>query len=560
VGRGHAVRLAAAGAAGAVAQMCALGLAGAAAWMIARAAEQPSIAALGPAIVVVRGCAVFKGVFRYVERLAGHDAALRVLAELRVGVFEALVRRREPVRGGDGLTRMVSDVDGFQDLLLRCLLPAAGALTAGTAALGLVAVVDGEAGAVLAVGLLVAGVVLPAAVHGAVRRSGTRIAAARAELAAAGLDLFEGADDLAVFGAADRTRALAVRAARRLAVLERRDECIGAVATAAGTVLQTLTALGVLLAVRAEGTVVAATLTLTALVAVEVTLPMALTGRHLATAWPAARRVTALLAEPRPAAPAHPAPLPAGPLDLVLRKVSASYGSGGRPALVDVDLTVRRGERVAVVGASGAGKSTLLAAVAGDLPVSGSVLLGGHDLSRYAPEEVRLAVRGLGQDAHVFTASVRANLLLARPGATDDELRAAARRARVLDHITALPDGWDTEISGTSLSGGQHRRLLLARAFLADPQLLILDEPTEGLDGDTADALTRDLLESPRGGTLLMVTHRLAALGAADLILVMDEGRVAQRGTHADLSRVPGPYRDLLDVERLADAGPDRGA
>ncbi len=190
--------------------------------------------------------------------------------------------------------------------------------------------------------------------------------------------------------------------------------------------------------------------------------------------------------------------------------------------------------------------------------MSGSVLLGGHDVSCFPPEQVRLTVRGMEQDAHVFHASVRANLLLARPDATDDELRAAARRARVLDHVTALPDGWDTEISGTSLSGGLRRRLLLARAFLADPQLLVLDEPTEGLDSETADALTRDLLASPRGGTLLMVTHRLAALDAADLVLVMDEGRIAQRGTHADLSRVPGPYRDLLDIERLAATGPDR--
>ncbi|MFF9899895.1 thiol reductant ABC exporter subunit CydC [Streptomyces longispororuber] len=552
----HAVRLGAAAAAGAAAEMCALGLAGAAAWMIARAAEQPSIAALGLAIVVVRGCAVFKGVFRYVERLAGHDAALRILADLRVRVFESLVRGREPVRDSAALTRMVSDVDGVQDLLLRCLLPATAAVTAAAAALGFVVVVDPGAGAVLAGGLAGAGIVLPAVVHSAARRAGALVAREREELAAAGLDLCEGADDLAVFGAADRARAVAVRAAERLAVRERRAERLGGAALAVGTVLQALTALGVLLAARPAGTVVATTLTLTALVAMEVVLPMAVAGRCLATAWPAARRVTALLAAPWPTPPAHPAALPAGPLDLALLNVSVRYG--GRPALVDVDLTVRRGQRVAVVGASGAGKSTLLAAVAGDVPVTGSVLLAGQDLSCYAPEQVRLAVRGLEQDAHVFTASVRANLLLARPDATDDELVAAARRARILAYITALPDGWDTEISETSLSGGQRQRLLLARAFLSDPQVLLLDEPTEGLDIPTADALTRDLLRSPHGGTLLMVTHRLAALGAADQILVMDEGRIVQRGTHAELSAVPGPYQDLMAAELLT-AGQVRG-
>jgi ATP-binding cassette subfamily C protein/ATP-binding cassette subfamily C protein CydC len=308
---------------------------------------------------------------------------------------------------------------------------------------------------------------------------------------------------------------------------------------------------------------------LSALVAVEAVLPLAAAAQRLREVWPAVRRVEAVLAAPpalRLPGPSRPVAVPRGPLAVELLGVRVSYAGGdgaaagavaggagrGRAALDGVDLRVERGRRVAVVGASGAGKSTLLAAVSGEVvPQAGAVLLGGHDAGRYAAGG---AVRGLMQDAHVFAGSVRANLLLARPDATDGELEAAARRARFLEVVRALPDGWDTPVGtgGHGLSGGQRQRLLLARALLADPPVLVLDEPVEALDPVMADAVVRDLLAAPGGGTLLLVTHRLAALDAADEVVVMDRGRVVQRGRHDELVAVPGPYRDLWDAELLA--------
>ncbi|GGQ14001.1 ATP-binding cassette subfamily C protein/ATP-binding cassette subfamily C protein CydC [Actinomadura coerulea] len=556
--RPHAVRLVAAGVAGAAAELCGLGLIAAAAWLIARASQRPELGALSVAIVAVRGFALAKGSLRYVERLAGHDAALRALAELRGRVFDALAAAgpgARRVRDGDALTRMVSDVDAVQDLLLRCVLPVAAGVVCGAAGVAVCALVEASAAVVLGVGLLVAGVVLPVVAAVAGGRAAVRMAEGRQVLAVRSLDVLEGARDLAMFGASGRFAERARDAVRGLERAERSAARVSAAVSAAGFVVQGVTVAGVAWAGLRAGVdeVGAAVVALTALVAVESVLPLAGAAQRLREVAPAVRRVGAVLAAPPAPCPARPVAVPGGPLGVELLGVRVAYGEG--VALDGVDVRVERGRRVAVVGASGAGKSTLLAAVSGDVPVaSGAVLLGGRDVGGFAPGDVRAAVRGLAQDAHVFAASVRANVLLARPDADEARLWAAAERARFAEVVRELPDGWDTVVGagGRGLSGGQRQRLLLARALLADPPVLVLDEPTEGLDPVAADAVTRELLEAPGGGTLLLVTHRLAALGAADEVVVLDRGRVVQRGRHEELLAVPGAYRDLWEAELLA--------
>jgi thiol reductant ABC exporter CydC subunit len=551
IGRRWHAGLLGAVAAGIGGELCAVGLIASASWLIARAGEHPPLSALALAIVGVRGFALFRGTLRYVERLTGHDAALRVLAGLRVRVYEAL-RRTPAARGSrdaDLVQRMVADVESVQDLLLRCLLPAVVAWAVGLAATVLGFVLLPAAGVVLAAGVLVAGVALPAVAALTARAAAGRVAGARADLAVRTHDVAEGATDLAAFGATGRFVARADEASARLERLERRAALVEAAVSALGAAVQGLTALAVLWTARRQGAdgVLVTVLALTALAAVESVLPVAEAARRFAGIRPSARRVGEILAVPDTATEtAVRTDTPARP-DIALRGVGVAYD--GTVALDEVGLRIPYGRKVAVVGASGAGKSTLLAALTGEVATAGTVLLDGTPLRAYDPAGVRATVRGLSQDAHVFAASIRANVALARPDASAAELDDAARRAGILGWIRSLPGGWDTVVGNDRLSGGQRQRLLLARALLADPPVLVLDEPAEGLDLVTADRLVADLLTGER--TVVLVTHRLAPLAAADEVVVLDRGRVVQRGPHDALVLRAGPYRGLWEAELL---------
>ncbi|WP_216843904.1 thiol reductant ABC exporter subunit CydC [Phytoactinopolyspora alkaliphila] len=557
--RGHVSRLALAVTASVLTELAALALMGTAAWLIARAAQQPSLAALSLAIVGVRGFAVSRGVFRYAERLASHDAALRALATMRGRVYDALVPLAPgglpAFRSSDLLNRMVRDVEAVQDFVVRVLVPVATAAVVGVLTVGFGTVVLPAAGVVLAVGLLVAGVVVPALTLAVSRRAALRLGPARAELAARTVDVLRGNADLAVFGAGRQALADADRAAAELAAVERRAAWTTAATGALAMLVQAATTVGVtMLAAGAasDGSlapVMVPVLTLVALISFEPVLPLVPAVRHLLESRDAVRRVLAVLDAPPPVAEPHaplPAPSPAAVIEV--RDLRVRYAADRDPALDGVDLRLEPGRRVAVVGASGSGKSTLLAALMRFAePESGSILVDGADISRFGSDDVRALITGVTQDAHLFHTTVRENLRLASPSASDDDLRAALASAKLDSWVDSLPKGMDTVVgeSGGQVSGGQGQRLALARALLADPPVLVLDEPTEGLDPETADELVADLLASTRGRTTLLVTHRLTGLNEVDEVIVLDSGRVAQRGTHAELVAVPGLYYDL---------------
>ncbi|MGW3367623.1 thiol reductant ABC exporter subunit CydC [Streptosporangium canum] len=550
-------RMALAAAAGAAAELAGLGLIGSAAWLITRAAEQPPLAALSVAIVGVRAFATSKGVFRYGERLAGHDVALRAQATTRERLYQALIPAG-PLnhRGADLLSRMVDDTDAAQDLLVRCLLPAVAAMVTAVTTVVIALFLLPVAALVLLAGLAVAGVLIPAGTAAAARRWSVRIAPARADLAARVADLVHGSADLAAYGAGDRALAACAEADARLAALERRQARGNAVATGLGMLAQGLTVLAIVLVAQnsGAGSVATAVLALTSLVSFEPVLPMAAAGERLTGVLAALRRLREVRATP-PAVtdPAAPVPVPDGPPTVEIDDLVVRHSADRSPALNGVSLTLTPGRRVALVGPSGAGKSTLLSALMRLVePESGTIRLSGVEIGRLSADEARRVMTGLTQDPYVFQASLRDNLRLAGPEAGEDALAEAVRRARLERWVERT--GWDTVLGedGRTVSGGQLQRLALARALLNDPPVLLLDEPAEALDEETADALMADLLDATHGHTTLLVTHRLRGLERVDEIVVLENGSVIQRGTHGELVDTPGYYRDLWRSEALA--------
>ncbi|MDT0267145.1 thiol reductant ABC exporter subunit CydD [Streptomyces sp. DSM 44915] len=565
---GRRPRLALATALGALALGSAVGLMATSGWLISRAWEQPPVLYLLVAVTATRAFGLGRAVFRYAERLLSHDTVLRLLATLRVAVYQRLERLAPAGLGragrGDLLSRMVADVDALQDYFLRWLLPVAVAGTVGVTTVVFTGWLLPAAGVALAVGLLLAGVAVPALAGVQARRAEARLAPARGELAERVVALLTGTDELLVAGALPARRAALAGADAELTRLARRSAAVTAL-TGGLTVL--ITGVTVAVAGRLGVPAVAggelagvwlATVVLVPLAAFEAVAGLPLAVRYRQRSRRAAERVREVLAAPAPVRePARPAAAPAGPFPLRLRGLTAHHPGRAEPAVRGIDLELTAGRRIAVVGPSGAGKTTLAHCLLRFLdPSGGGYTLGGVAAGALPGETVRRWVGLCAQDAHVFDSTLRANLLLARPTAEEPELRAALTRARLLAWVEELPQGLDTPVGegGTRLSGGQRQRLALARALLADFPVLVLDEPAEHLDLATADALTRDLLAATEGRAAVLITHRLAGLEAVDEVLVLAGGRVVQRGAPAELAAMAGPYRDLLAREAAADA------
>ncbi len=415
----------------------------------------------------------------------------------------------------------------------------------------------------LAAGLVAAGAGVPLLTGVVARRAERRLAPARGVLATRVTDVLTGTAELTVAGALPARTAEAARAdtaltriASRAATATALGDGLTALISGLTVAAAALAGVGAVAGGRLEGVALAVVI-LTPLAAFEAVLGMPLAVQYRQRVRRSAERVYEVLDAPVPVRePEAPRSAPVSPFPLVVRGLAARHPGQDRDALAGLDLTLERGRRIAVVGPSGAGKTTLAQVLLRFLdPGAGSYTLAGVDARALDGDDVRRLVGLCAQDAHLFNSSIRENLLLARKDATEDELRDALGRARLLEWADGLPDGLDTLVGehGTRLSGGQRQRLALARALLADFPVLVLDEPAEHLDLRTADALTADLLGATEGRTTVLITHRLANLEAVDEVVVLNGGRVVQRGPYSQLTAADGPLRDMVRQEAQAE-------
>ncbi len=555
-----------------------VGLMGTSAFLLSAAALHPELGTLQVAIVGVRFFGIARGVFRYAERLTSHNVTFRLLARLRTWFYRALEplapARLMQYRSGDLLGRIVSDVAALEDFYVRVVSPSLVALlVAAGMTVFFVRYSPPLAWTYLGFMLLL-GLGVPLLASLLSRDAGAALISRRAGLQARLVDGIQGLPDLLAFGqAAAYARGLLnegwlyAKTQRHLAGLTGLSGALTVLLVNLGVLVVLVLAIPLVRAGQIPG-VMLAVLALAAAAGFEAVLPLPQAAQTLSSSTQAARRLFEIVDTP-PAVrdPVQPFFPPnngeaggggdeSGRLSsippLSISHLTFTYPGGSRPALQEFTFQLDPGKSIAIVGPSGAGKSTLASLLLRYWDVEpGRILLDGRDLRDYPLADVRRCFSVLSQRLWFFNDTVRRNLLLARPAATDLELEQACQRAHIHEFILGLPHGYDTFIGerGYRLSGGERQRLALARLLLKDAPILLLDEPTANLDPLTERRLLDTLFSLAHARSLLLITHRLVGLENMHEILVLDRGRIVERGAHADLLAKNGLYRRLWDLQ-----------
>ena len=534
----------------------AFALAAVSAYLVTRAWTMPPVLDLTVAVVMVRALGVARGGFRWLDRMLTHDVAFRGVVSLRTNLFTALAARTDDaltrLRRGDLLARLGDDAQELGDHVIKAIVPGLVAVVMFVVVLATITPMSWVAALTMLAALVLASMLAPLAAYRAAKLSEDAVVTSRSVVTASALEILDDATSLRLDGRLDAALAQLRRDQSEHDAAIDRAALPAAVASSAVPLAMILAVTGSLLAAGVawlEGGASAGqvgVLLLLPLSSFEAAANLPAAASQYARSRAAAARLAEIVGPQRSGAPAALEGAAAGPVTdpankpeidpgrAHLRAVGLSAGwSPGSPRPRDLDLDLPPGSRLAVVGGSGAGKSTLLATLAGLLdPLAGRVELDGHDLSTLEPQQARQGIVMFAEDAHVFATTVRENLRVVRGDLDDDTASAALAAVGLDDWVATLPRGLDTMLGpdGATISGGERRRLLLARAVIRQGPVLLLDEPTEHLDTARGDALLAALLTPddetlvPQGSTVVVVTHRAEAIPARTPVLTIGDG------------------------------------
>ena len=511
-----------------------------------------------PPSIGIRFFAVSRTLTRYLERLFSHDATLRILQELRTWLYRCI----EPLmpgsldryRSGDILNRMIDDVDALDNLYLRVLSPSIVAVTVMVVTGFLIAIYDVLTAIASMIWMVLAGIVLPAAASIYSYPTARQLAVDNAALRIRVIDGLQGLAALLVFGGEQRylkqidsDNEQFVRGQLRMSFI---SACTGALVTicSGGAAIA---ALYIAAEPVSKGTLngpYLALILLAVMAAFEALAPLPTAFQFLGRTREAGRRLVEVAqTDPGVVFPDQSAVAP-DRYDIQFKRVFFRYPSRLNAALREVSITIPHGQHVALLGETGAGKSTLLNLLARFYdPEKGRIELGGVDLGKFSEADLREHLAIVDQQAHLFSATVRENLQIAKPGATEAKLWQALEQAHSGAFVKSLPQGLDTWVgeSGRLLSGGQAKRLMIARAILKQAPIWVMDEPTEGLDRNTEENVWKNLIDCCRDRTLIIITHRLRHLSHMDRIVLMENGTIIEEGHHKALLNSNGRYAKL---------------
>ncbi len=539
-----------------------IGLLMTSAYIIAKAAMQPPMVTLQLGIVGVRFFGLARGVFRYAERLISHNITFRILAKLRLWFYDAIEplapARLMHFKSGDLLQRVVDDIQSLENIYTRVLGPPLTALLVAALMWFLLGAYSLQAALLILFFHTLAGIGVPLLTKQLSRGLSVGIMKHKAEQQVLALDLFQGIGELQLYGklpahltAMQSAETGKLQLQRKNAIIEGLHESLTGLLMN-GALIAILWALIPSLATGTVNGISLTVITLAVMASFEPFLPLPSTLKHLEADQHAGERLFEILdAKPETVAPASPLPFPAEHT-IKIEKLSFTYPGSATKALDRLTFTVLPGEHIAIVGPSGAGKSTITSLFMRFWNSSeGGISIGGNNINLFDPEELRRNIALVSQKTYLFAETIRENLALAAPEATDEDLQKVLTAAG-LSHFTSKLDEWCGQ-HGMKLSGGERQRIAIARVLLQSAPIMILDEATANLDGVTEREVTQTLNAISAGKTLITITHRLKGMEQYDRILVLEKGRIVEQGVHGELMAGNGLYRRMWELQHAVE-------